>query len=236
MHFGEKWFHGKLAGGREEAEKLLWTYRHLGDGTFLVRQCVTFVGDYSLSFWRKGRPNHCRIKLKQEMGQTQYYLIELKCFDSLYSLITYYRTYPLKSQEFVITLQEPVPQPNKHENKEWWIPECSRNQAEEMLKRIPSDGAFLVRPSEKENNCYAISFRAGKQIKHCVVKLEGRLFTIGTVQFESLVELVSYYERHPLYTKIKLSQPVNEEVVKRIGMVRATKKYLILKKCIFFSL
>jgi len=31
--------------------------------------------------------------------------------------------------------------------------------SEEMLKRIPTDGAFLVRPSERESNCYAISFR-----------------------------------------------------------------------------
>lgn len=56
------------------------------------------MGDYCLSFWRKGKVNHCRIKLKQEMGQTQYYLIDTNCFDSLYSLITYYRNHPLRSQ------------------------------------------------------------------------------------------------------------------------------------------
>lgn len=98
LHFGEMWFHGKLANGREEAENLLRQYSHLGDGTFLVRQCVTFVGDYCLSFWRKSKVNHCRIKLKQDMGQTQYYLIDTNCFDSLYSLITHYRTHPLRSQ------------------------------------------------------------------------------------------------------------------------------------------
>ena len=51
LHFGEKWFHGKLAGGRKEAESLLTAYSSLGDGTFLVRESETFVGDYSLSFW-----------------------------------------------------------------------------------------------------------------------------------------------------------------------------------------
>jgi phosphatidylinositol phospholipase C gamma-1 len=51
LHFSEKWFHGKLAGGRAEAESLLRTYSSLGDGTFLVRESETFVGDYSLSFW-----------------------------------------------------------------------------------------------------------------------------------------------------------------------------------------
>lgn len=218
LHFGEKWFHGKLGRGREEAEELLRRYSHLGDGTFLVRQSYTFVGDYCLSFWRKGKVNHCRIKLKQEMGQTKFYLIDTNCFDSLYSLITHYRTHPLRSQEFLITLQEPVPQPSQHEEKDWWHAECSRTEAEELLKRVSSDGVFLVRPSEKEANSYAISFSAERKIKHCRIKLEGRLYTIGTVQFESLVELISYYERHPLYKKIKLSYPVHQNVMRRAGM------------------
>ena len=56
-------------------------------------------------------------------------------------------------------LQEPVPQPSKHEEMVWWHAECARNEAEEMLKRVPMDGAFLVRISDKESNSYAISFR-----------------------------------------------------------------------------
>lgn len=60
LHFGENWFHGKLEGGRQEADALLEAYKHLGDGTFLVRESATFVGDYSLSFWRRNRANHCR--------------------------------------------------------------------------------------------------------------------------------------------------------------------------------
>jgi len=51
LHFGEYWFHGKLARGRNEAEELLKQYQHFGAGTFLVRQSDTFIGDYSLSFW-----------------------------------------------------------------------------------------------------------------------------------------------------------------------------------------
>lgn len=97
LHFGENWFHGKLSGGREEAEKLLQQYSHLGDGTFLVRESVTFVGDYCLSFLRHGRPNHCRIKLKHENNATKYYLIDNVMFDSLYSLIMHYRKNVLRS-------------------------------------------------------------------------------------------------------------------------------------------
>jgi phosphatidylinositol phospholipase C, gamma-1 len=119
LHFGENWFHGKLAGGREEAETLLKKYANLGDGTFLVRESVTFVGDFCLSFWRQGKANHCRIKLKQDRGITKYYLMENVLFDNLYNLIIHYRQNVLRSSEFSITLKEPVPQPNKHESKEW---------------------------------------------------------------------------------------------------------------------
>lgn len=105
LHFGECWFHGKLAGNRQEAEDLLRAHAHLGDGTFLVRESVTFVGDYCLSFWRQGKVNHCRIKLKQDRGVTKYYLINTVCFDSLYSLITHYRQHPLRSQVGLLVIE-----------------------------------------------------------------------------------------------------------------------------------
>ncbi|XP_026687233.1 1-phosphatidylinositol 4,5-bisphosphate phosphodiesterase gamma-1 [Diaphorina citri] len=216
LHFGEKWFHGRLSGGRAEAEDLLRRYSHLGDGTFLVRESETFIGDYSLSFWWQGRVNHCRIRSKPESGQ--FYLVEKSYFDSLYSLISHYRTNHLRSQEFLITLQEPVPQPNQHEDKEWYHPTATRSQAEDLLRRVPSDGAFLVRPSENDNSSYVISFRAEDKIKHCRIRVEGRLYTIGTTQFESLVELISYYERHPLYKKIELWYPVSEDLIQRMGL------------------
>ncbi|KAF8790535.1 1-phosphatidylinositol 4 like protein [Argiope bruennichi] len=217
IHFGEKWFHGKLPGGRNQAQELLNQYSSLGDGSFLVRESETFVGDYSLSFWRQGVVNHCRIRSRQERGQTKYFLIDTISFDTLYSLITYYQSNQLRSPEFCMCLTEPVPQPNKHEGKEWFHSNMTRAQAEEMLKRVHYDGAYLVRPSEKDANCFAISFRAENKIKHCRIKQEGRLYTIGTAQFESLVELVNYYEKHTLYRKVKLKYPVNEQVVRRIG-------------------
>ena len=54
--------------------------------------------------------------------------------------------------------------------------------------------------------------RAEGKIKHCRIKREGRLFTIGTAQFESLVELVEFYMRHPLYKGMKLKYQINEDV------------------------
>ncbi|ETE57584.1 1-phosphatidylinositol-4,5-bisphosphate phosphodiesterase gamma-1, partial [Ophiophagus hannah] len=56
------------------------------------------------------------------------------------------------------------------------------------------------------------------KIKHCRVQQEGRLFTLGSsAEFESLLDLVSYYEKHPLYRKMKLRYPINEETLERMG-------------------
>ncbi|XP_076449870.1 1-phosphatidylinositol 4,5-bisphosphate phosphodiesterase gamma-1-like [Babylonia areolata] len=218
LHFSEKWFHGHLEGGRRRAEELLQQYSNLGDGTFLVRESDTFVGDFSLSFIRQGKVNHCRIKSRQERGQVKYYLIDAVTFDSLYSLIMHYRQFPLRSQDFTQQLKDPVPQPQSHEGKDWYHEGMSRAVAEDMMKRIPYDGAFLVRHSGTDQSIYAISFRAEGKIKHCRIKLEGRLFVMGNVQFESLVELVAHYEKNPLYKKMRLRYPVNQQVVESLDM------------------
>uniref|UniRef100_A0A8C7ZX49 1-phosphatidylinositol 4,5-bisphosphate phosphodiesterase gamma n=1 Tax=Oryzias sinensis TaxID=183150 RepID=A0A8C7ZX49_9TELE len=222
QHCAERWFHGKLGGGRDGrqvAEKLLQDYCEGGgkDGTFLVRESETFVGDYTLSFWRSGRVQHCRIHSRQESGSTRFYLTDNLVFDSLYRLICHYRDTPLRCNEFEMRLGNPVPQPNAHESREWYHSSLSRVQAEHMLMRVPRDGAFLVR-KRSEHNSYAISFRAEGKIKHCRIQQEGRLFMLGSsAEFESLVDLVSYYEKHPLYRKMRLRYPINEDTLDRMG-------------------
>ncbi|KAL4635332.1 1-phosphatidylinositol 4,5-bisphosphate phosphodiesterase gamma-1-like isoform X1 [Arapaima gigas] len=222
QHCAERWFHGKLGGGRDGrqvAEKLLQEYCEGGgkDGTFLVRESETFVGDYTLSFWRSGRVQHCRIHSRQESGSTRFYLTDNLVFDSLYRLICHYRDTPLRCNEFEMRLGNPVPQPNAHESREWYHSCLSRVQAEHMLMRVPRDGAFLVR-KRSEANSYAISFRAEGKIKHCRIQQEGRHFMLGSsAEFESLVDLVSYYEKHPLYRKMRLRYPINEDTLDRMG-------------------
>lgn len=172
--------------------------------------------------------NHVRIRSKQERGQTKYYLIDSISFDNLYSLVTYYQTNQLRSPEFTMVLTEPVPQPVHHERMEWFHQNLTRIQAEEMLKRITYNGAFLVRPSEQDPNSFSISFKAENKIKHCRIQSEGRLFLVGSAQFENLCQLVNYYEKHPLYRKVKLKYPVNEELLRRIGMgVREVSNFAI---------
>ncbi|XP_061429101.1 LOW QUALITY PROTEIN: 1-phosphatidylinositol 4,5-bisphosphate phosphodiesterase gamma-1-like [Lethenteron reissneri] len=223
LHFSEKWFHGKLGGGRDGrqiAERLLLDYclENGGkDGTFLVRDSETFVGDYTLSFWRSGRVQHCRIHSRQEAGTIRYFLTDNLVFDSLYSLIQHYREVPLRCNEFEMRLSDPVPQPNAHESKEWYHSSLTRAEAEHWLMRVPKDGAFLVR-KRSDPSSYAITFRADGKIKHCRVQQEGRLFLLGnSAEFESLVDLVCYYEKHPLYRKMRLRYAINEETLEKLG-------------------
>ena len=95
--------------------------------------------------------------MKQDNGITKYYLMDNVLFDSLYSLIVHYRQNMLRSSEFSITLKEPVPQPNKHEGKEWYHPSTTREQSEAILQQMPNDGAFLVRKSSQD--AFVISFK-----------------------------------------------------------------------------
>ncbi|XP_074646958.1 1-phosphatidylinositol 4,5-bisphosphate phosphodiesterase gamma-1-like isoform X2 [Tubulanus polymorphus] len=224
LHLRMPWFFGKLAGRRREAEELLQQYSYLGDGTFLVRDSETFVGDFSLSFWRQGKVYHCRIRSRQERDQTRYYLIDNLSFDSLYDLVSYYMQHQLKSHDFQICrLTEPVPQPQNHEGCSWYHERLSRDGAQDMLSRIQYDGAFLIRRrviawNDPDPSEFAISFRAESKIKHCRIKKEGCQFIIGNAPFESLIELVHYYEKHPLYRKVKLRYPVNQALVDRVGV------------------
>ncbi|CAM9513181.1 unnamed protein product [Rangifer tarandus platyrhynchus] len=222
LHSNEKWFHGKLGAGRDGrhiAERLLTEYcieTGAPDGSFLVRESETFVGDYTLSFWRNGKVQHCRIHSRQDAGTPKFFLTDNLVFDSLYDLITHYQQVPLRCNEFEMRLSEPVPQTNAHESKEWYHASLTRAQAEHMLMRVPRDGAFLVR-KRNEPNSYAISFRAEGKIKHCRVQQEGQTVVLGNSEFDSLVDLVSYYEKHPLYRKMKLRYPINEEALEKIG-------------------
>lgn len=56
-------------------------------------------------------------------------------------------------------LTEPVPQPQSHEDKPWFHSTINREQAENMLRRLPQDGAFIVRCIQRDDAHFAISFR-----------------------------------------------------------------------------
>lgn len=76
-----------------------------------------------------------------------------------YRLMTKREVVCHRFQGFSIILNKPVPQPSNHESKDWYHPRTVRARAEELLRWFPKDGAFLVRPSEREQSSFSISFR-----------------------------------------------------------------------------
>lgn len=128
----------------------------------------------------------------------------------------------------------------------WFYSNLSRGEAEDYLIKIPRDGAFLIRQREGEPDSFAITFkcsgtlifnsiplqsssffylscwcnRGDGQVKHCRIQKEGKRYLLGTTtDFESLVELISYYRKKPLYRKIKLRYPVTPELVECFSTV-----------------
>eukprot|EP00049_Salpingoeca_infusionum_P018616 m.357987 g.357987 ORF g.357987 m.357987 type:complete len:1324 (-) comp18011_c0_seq1:571-4542(-) len=211
LHFSEPWYHGHLEGGRLKAEELLREYMH-EQGTFLVRSSDSFPGEYSLSFTFNNRAQHCRIR---KHADGSFYLTEPFHFMSLYELIEYYRRVNLRAKEFALVLDQAVPQVENYEGKRWYHPDLTRDQAEDMLRRIRYDGAYLVRVSGHDSNFWSISFRAEGKIKHCRIRKEGRAYCIGDAEFDSLSSLVRHYEKKPLYRKMKLKYAVDEEFLRQ---------------------
>ncbi|KAI4824079.1 hypothetical protein KUCAC02_012622, partial [Chaenocephalus aceratus] len=202
LHTSAPWFHGRMKEGRQMGERLILDYctENGGrDGTFLVRQSDTYVTDFTLSFWRSGRVQHCRIRSGSEGACTYFFLTPNLHFPSVFSLIQHYRDNPLRCQDFELRLTEAVPQPSPHLQEGWFYSNLSRGQAEDYLLRIPRDGAFLIRQREGEPDAFAITFRGDGKVKHCRIQKEGNMYLLGTTtEFESLVELVNYFKKKPL--------------------------------------
>lgn len=72
------------------------------------------------------------------------------------------------------------------------------------------------------SSCLWFLHRAEGKIKHCRVQQEGQTVVLGTSEFDSLVDLISYYEKHPLYRKMKLRYPINEDTLEKIGTAVST--------------
>ncbi|KAK3915040.1 Phosphatidylinositol 3-kinase regulatory subunit alpha, partial [Frankliniella fusca] len=54
-----------------------------------------------------------------------------------------------------------------HDEKTWYLPDCSRNEADRILAGRP-DGTFLIRPSSTSNK-YALSIQCKGTTNHCII-------------------------------------------------------------------
>jgi phosphatidylinositol phospholipase C, gamma-1 len=214
LHFGEKWFHGRLPGGRQTAERLVKQFAG-PDGSFLVRESETHEGSFSMSFAYKGECRHVLISPREG----RFSLGEGLTFPNLYELIEHYRKNPMKSTDdsaFALQLTEAVPQLLSHEKAEWYHADMGRAEAERLLTAARKDGTFCVRQSESSKDAFSVSFRAEGSVKHCRVKQDGRLYVVGNTSYETIEEIIKYYSKKPIFRKVKLKTPLTPKLIERL--------------------
>jgi len=214
----QEWFHGKVAGGRDVAGKIVRSFvdnKHVAandaDGTFLVRSSDSSDG-YTITFWKTAAKPIQNVKInKGPDGRLR--VNNTVTFKSLFELIEYYRRSPLVSPTYEIILKMGVPVSSDHESAPWYFDTLTRKDAEERLAGLP-DESYLVRKSESSSGvAFAITFRANAKTKHCLVVKEGRMYTMPGEQFDSLSKMIQQYGSKPLYKKIKLKFVANDEFV-----------------------
>ncbi|XDV29019.1 hypothetical protein PO909_032200 [Leuciscus waleckii] len=223
LYQSETWFHGRLAGGRTTAEKLLRDFckgKDGKDGTFLVRESDTFIRTYSISLWTSGRIQHYRIFWSSENGHTSFFLTNKQCFPSMCALIEHYRQNLIEYDGFNLRLTRFLPRLNyvSHHQMGWFYSNLSRAEAEDYLLRIPGDGAFLIRQRE-EPDTFALSIRVEGDIKHYLIcKHNSKYVLADNYEFFSLEDMVRCFREHIFHDKIKLRYPVTPQLVERFYM------------------
>ncbi|KAK0395934.1 hypothetical protein QR680_001496 [Steinernema hermaphroditum] len=212
VHVTEEWFHGKTDRNKAK-ERLLQSCPEKEDGTFLVRESSTFIGDYSLSFIYNGSVHHCRIRSRIQEGIKRYSFQEVKFFDTLYELITFHTREKLETPKFSVLLTVPCPQPQPHLNQPWYAPDADQKRAEELLNTVHEDGAFLIRHSSVDRSVFVLSLRVDSKIWHYRLKRDGRIFVVNQTVFENLNQIVAHYATCDFVRGVSLKLPVNERTV-----------------------
>nr|XP_021323447.1 1-phosphatidylinositol 4,5-bisphosphate phosphodiesterase gamma-2 [Danio rerio] len=223
LHLSEPWFHGRLAEGRITAEKLLRDYCKGTDGndeTFLVRESNTFIGNYCISLWTRGRIQHYRIFCFPENGHKIFFLKSKECFPSMCALIDYYRQQSIDYDRFNLCLKNFLPRLNFEplHHMGWFYSNMSRAEAEDCLLRIPRDGAFLIR-KRNERDTFALSIRSEGDIKHYKIFRKSSKYVLADAyEFFSLEDMVSCFRNQQFAGKTKLRYPVTPQLVERFCM------------------
>ncbi|KAI1900595.1 hypothetical protein AGOR_G00051540 [Albula goreensis] len=106
---------------------------------------------------------------------------------------------------------DPKPPPNRPSSREpdyheylWFAGNMERQQADNQLKSH-SNGTYLIRERPAEAERFAISIKFNDEVKHIkVVEKDNWIHITEAKKFESLLELVEYYQTHSLKESFKL--------------------------------
>ncbi|XP_075041809.1 guanine nucleotide exchange factor VAV2 isoform X2 [Mixophyes fleayi] len=86
----------------------------------------------------------------------------------------------------------------------WFAGNVERPQADNLLKSLVS-GTYLIRERPAEAERFAISIKFNDEVKHIkVVEKDSWIHITEAKKFESLLELVEYYQTHSLKESFKL--------------------------------
>lgn len=109
----------------------------------------------------------------------------------------------------------PAP-PTSTEAANWpahlWLSETlARDAAQELLRTVRVNGAFIVRRSSGDGGGYTISFWADGSIHHYRIKLANGEFVVKGTVYKTLEAVVAAYQFNALYEGIYLAHPVSAQ-------------------------
>jgi len=97
------------------------------------------------------------------------------------------------------------------ENGLWMLPQLSRTYAEKILNSQDRPiGSYFVRRSQTQAG-YALSVKLGCQrVGHFIISTNSRTncVKLWKLKFESIAELVEYFESNPIYESVRLVKPL----------------------------
>ncbi|XP_056146363.1 guanine nucleotide exchange factor VAV2 isoform X2 [Lampris incognitus] len=86
----------------------------------------------------------------------------------------------------------------------WFAGNMERQHADNLLKS-QSNGTYLIRERTSEGERFAISIKFNDEVKHIkVIEKDSWIHITEATKFESLLELVEYYQSHSLKESFKL--------------------------------
>ncbi|XP_067868105.1 guanine nucleotide exchange factor VAV2 isoform X2 [Heterodontus francisci] len=99
-------------------------------------------------------------------------------------------------------IKQPLKEPD-YSTYPWFAGNLERGQADNLLKSH-STGTYLIRERTAEAERFAISIRFNDEVKHIkVVEKDNWIHITEAKKFESLLELVEYYQTHSLKESFK---------------------------------
>ncbi|KAM3872255.1 protein-tyrosine kinase 6b [Diretmus argenteus] len=91
----------------------------------------------------------------------------------------------------------------------WYFGKMNRFEAQShLLAPDNSEGAFLIRLSEKDAVGYVLSVKSSGRVKHYkIIQIDGNFHVENTQVFTSIIDLVEYYCTNNLITTGRLGEP-----------------------------